>query len=92
MNTKKKDRLASTAAAMGKYSMTEFEFATRTGARVKAHYHIDEGRLSVTYRDRTVSVTEGLNEIANAFLRDNLMRSILGEIEVTDHRPSEAIA
>jgi hypothetical protein len=72
--------------------MTEFEFATRTGARIKAHYHIDEGRLSVTYRDRTLSVAEGLNEIANAFLRDNLMRSMLGEIDVADHRPSQEIA
>jgi hypothetical protein len=28
-----------------------------------------------------MTVTSGINEIGNAFLRDNLMRSILGEIE-----------
>jgi hypothetical protein len=60
--------------------MTEFEFTARNGAKIKAHYMIAGGRLNVIYRDHTVSVAEGLNEIANAFLRDNLMRSILGEI------------
>jgi hypothetical protein len=37
-------------------------------------------------RDHTVSVAEGPNEIANAFLRDNLMRSLLGEIGAYDQQ------
>ena len=66
--------------------MKDFEFTARNGARIKAHYQIADGRLSVVYRDHAVSVAEGLNEIANAFLRDNLMQSLLGEIGGSDQQ------
>ena len=69
--------------------MKDFEFTARNGARIKAFYQIADGRLSVNYRDHTVSVAEGLNEIANAFLRDNLMRTILEEVGRADqHVPT----
>jgi len=71
--------------------MEEFQHTLRNGAKVRAHYMIDQGILSVTYRGETMSVTSGLNEIANAFLRGNLMQSILGEIEVAPKGDTEDI-
>ena len=60
--------------------MIQFEFVARNGAKLTAHYTIENSKLTVTYREETMSVPAGVNEIANAFLRDNLMRSILGEL------------
>jgi hypothetical protein len=64
----------------GNKAMIQFEYVARNGARLTAHYIIEGGKLRVTYREKTMSVPAGVTEIANAFLRDNLMRSILGEI------------
>ena len=61
--------------------MHRFEFATRNGAKLEADYLIENGTLHVVYKGVRMSATAGVNEIANAFLRDNLMRSITGEIE-----------
>ena len=61
--------------------MTQFDFVSRSGAKLSAHYAIENGKLVVSYRDETASTAAGVNEIANAFLRDNLMRSILGELD-----------
>jgi hypothetical protein len=60
--------------------MIQFDFEARNGARLSAHYTIESGKLIVSYREETASAAAGVNEIANAFLRDNLMRSILGEL------------
>lgn len=61
--------------------MKRFEFIARSGAKLDADYVIENGILHVVYRGVSMSVAAGVNEIANAFLRDNLMRSITGEIE-----------
>jgi hypothetical protein len=61
--------------------MIPFDFKARSGANLTAHYAIENGKLIVSYRDETASAAAGVNEIANAFLRDNLMRSLLGEID-----------
>lgn len=62
--------------------MKRFEFIARNGAKLEAHYVIENRVLQVVYRGASMSVAAGVNEIANAFLRDNLMRSITGEIDV----------
>lgn len=64
--------------------MIQFEFVARNGAKLLAHYAIKDGRLTVQCRGRTMSVVAGVNEIANAFLRDNLMRLMLGEIDMPE--------
>lgn len=61
--------------------MHRFEFAARNGAKLEADYLIENGTLHVIYKGVSLSTTAGVSEIANAFLRDNLMRSITGEIE-----------
>lgn len=66
--------------------MIQFEYIGRHGVKRAAHYAIEGGQLSVSYRGETMSVAAGVNEIANAFLRENLIRSILGEIE-TSYQP-----
>ena len=63
--------------------MIEFEYVGRNGVKRAAHYTIEDGQLSVSYRGETMSVAAGVNEIANAFLRENLIRSMLGEIETS---------
>jgi hypothetical protein len=68
--------------------MKRFDFVARNGAKLDADYVIENGVLHVAYRGASMSVAAGVNEIANAFLRDNLMRSITGEIEVGP--PSDA--
>lgn len=68
--------------------MHRFEFAARNGAKLEADYLIENGTLHVIYKGVSLSATAGVNEIANAFLRDNLMRSITGEIEL----PAPALA
>ena len=68
--------------------MIQFEYIGRNGVKRSAHFAIEDGLLSVSYRGETMSVAAGMNEIANAFLRDNLIRSILGEIE-TSYRQVE---
>jgi hypothetical protein len=68
--------------------MKRFEFVARSGAKLDADYVIENGVLHVAYRGASMSVAAGVNEIANAFLRDNLMRSITGEIDVAS--PSDA--
>ena len=65
--------------------MIQFEFVARNGAKLLAHYAIEDGRLTVRCRGGTMSAVAGVNEIANAFLRDNLMRLILGEIDVPEN-------
>ena len=62
-------------------SMKRFEFVTRGGAKLEADYFIENGTLHVVYKGVSINVAAGVNEIANAFLRDHLMRSITGEIE-----------
>lgn len=61
--------------------MKRFEFIARHGAKLDADYVIENGMLHVIYRGVSMSAAAGVNEIANAFLRDNLMRSITGEID-----------
>ena len=68
--------------------MKRFEFVARNGAKLDADYVIEDGVLHVAYRGASMSVAAGVNEIANAFLRDNLMRSITREIDLTP--PSSA--
>ena len=67
--------------------MKRFEFIARSGAKLDADYLIENGVLHVAYRGVSMSAAAGVNEMANAFLRDNLMRSITGEIDA--HQPSE---
>lgn len=62
--------------------MKRFEFVSRNGAKLDADYVIQDGVLHVAYRGASMSVAAGVNEIANAFLRDNLMRSMTGEIDL----------
>ena len=62
--------------------MKRFEFIARSGAKLDADYLIENGVLHVAYRGVSMSAAAGVNEMANAFLRDNLMRSITGEIDV----------
>lgn len=62
--------------------MKRFEFVARNGAKLEADYVIDNAILHVVYRGVSMSVAAGVNEMANAFLRDNLMRSITGELGV----------
>lgn len=69
--------------------MKRFEFVARSGAKLDADYVIENGVLHVAYRGASMSVAAGVNEIANAFLRDNLMRSITGEIDVEPPRDAE---
>ena len=63
--------------------MIQFEYIGRNGVIRSAHYAIEDGQLSVSYRGETMSVAAGVNEITNAFLRENLISSILGEIEAS---------
>ena len=70
--------------------MNRFEFVTRSGAKLEADYVIDDGALHVVYRGVSLSAAAGVNEIANAFLRDHLMRSITGEIDILPQTSIEA--
>lgn len=71
--------------------MKRFEFVARNGAKLDADYVIKDGTLHVVYKGVSMSVAAGINEIANAFLRDNLMRAITGEIEpVPPHGADDA--
>lgn len=70
--------------------MKPFEFVARSGAKLHADYVIENGVLHVAYRGASMSVAAGVNEVANAFLRDNLMRSITGEIDATPRSDGHA--
>lgn len=72
--------------------MKRFEFVKRNGAKLEADYVIENGTLHVVYKGVSISVAAGINEIANAFLRDNLMRSLTGEIESIPPQGSDGLS
>lgn len=70
--------------------MNRFEFVARNGAKLEAEYIIHDDMLHVVYRGVGMSVAAGVNEMANAFLRDNLMRSITGELGIAPQRATDS--
>ncbi|CAN7243080.1 hypothetical protein LJR030_002159 [Rhizobium sp. LjRoot30] len=59
--------------------MIPFTYRPNSGSEVIAHYEIEGDVMHVLYKDDRRSTALGVNEIGNAFLRENLLRTMMAE-------------